>query len=84
MEDIINTMLPTIFDHYKEHGYHIIIIKSTNSNYTAVNIVSPSDLIDYETDQHWIVQHINSFEEIPKEHLKSFIFNHIENLEEVM
>lgn len=82
MQSVINAMLPTIFNHYKEHGFHIIIIKS--EKYTNLVIVSPSDLIDFEADQYWTIQHINKFEDIPGEHYKGFIRAHIENLEEVM
>ena len=84
MQSVINAMLPIIFNHYKEHGYHIIIIKSPDSKYTDVDILSPEQLIEFETEQYWTLQHINKFEDIPEEHRKGFIRSHIENLEEVM
>ena len=84
MESAINNMLPKIFNHYKEHGFHIIMIKSPDSKYTNIDIVSPSVLIEFETDRYWTVQHIDRFEDIPEEHRKGFIRSHIENLEEVM
>ena len=52
--------------------------------YTNLNIVSPSDLIDYETDSHWTIQHINKFEDISEEYHKCFVNAHIENLDAVI
>jgi hypothetical protein len=82
MEFTINAMLPLIFNHYKEHGFHIIIIRS--GKYRDIVIVSPNDLIDYEKDSHWTIQHINKFEDISEEFRKGFVYAHLENLDAVI
>lgn len=65
---VSHSILPTVFQHYKDHGFHIVIIQ-LNKKHTIpiVEILTSKKLEEYVKDPDWLITHVEEFEDIPKE-----------------
>jgi hypothetical protein len=71
--DAVHSMLPYVFQCYKEKGFQVVLIKSGRKEH--LNILSPPEVLDFDKDTYFkFIKRIERLEDIPEEYLKDFIY----------
>lgn len=80
------SILPDIFQHYKDHGFSIVIVQLRRKNTIPfIEILTPEDLSksNYVNNPDWKVSHIEEFEDIPEKLYHDFAVNLWKHIDKV-